>query len=88
MLVLPLLITVGCAPTGAGPAAGSSDPPQRSAAFDKRAAEVAEAWRPDATWHSGYVPLQGPTVLVGDPRFTPDTEAAFRAGWYRDQVPI
>lgn len=88
LLVLPLLITVGCAPTDAGPAVGSNDPPQRSAAFDKRAAEVAEAWRPDATWRSGYVPLQGPTVLVGDPRFTPDTEAAFRAGWYREQVPI
>jgi hypothetical protein len=32
--------------------------------------------------------LQGPTVLTGDPGFTPETEAAFQAGWYRAQVPI
>ncbi|MEV0211743.1 hypothetical protein [Micromonospora sp. NPDC050695] len=88
LLVLPLLLAAGCAPTGAGPAVGPTDPAERSAAFDQRATEVAQAWRPDASWRSGYVPLQGPTVLVGDPRFTPDTEAAFRAGWYREQVPI
>ncbi|MFF5177612.1 hypothetical protein ACFY2Q_06250 [Micromonospora sp. NPDC000316] len=84
LLVLPLLFGVGCA----GPAGGPPGPEHRAEAFDRRAAEVAEAWRPGPEWRTGYVPLQEPTVLAGDPRFTPDTEAAFRAGWYRAQVPI
>ncbi|MGC4876305.1 hypothetical protein ACLQ26_08605 [Micromonospora sp. DT43] len=86
LLVLPLLSMVGCAATGAEPAA----PPTTTAqpAFDKRAAAVAAAWRPGPGWRDGYVPLQGPTVLTGDPRFTPDTETAFRSGWYRAQVAI
>ncbi|MGW3601223.1 hypothetical protein [Micromonospora sp. NPDC005161] len=83
-----LLLAVGCAPTGGGPADGPTAPAHRSETFDQRATEVAEAWRPGPEWRTGYVPLQGPTVLTGDPRFTPDTEAAFRAGWYREQVPI
>ncbi|KOX07471.1 hypothetical protein ADK66_19265 [Micromonospora sp. NRRL B-16802] len=85
LLVLPLLFGVGCAATGGEPAGG---PGGRAEAFDKRAAEVADAWRPGPAWRTGYVPLQGPTVLPGDPRFTADTEAAFRAGWYRAQIPI
>ncbi|MEU4337235.1 hypothetical protein AB0F59_21765 [Micromonospora lupini] len=86
LLVLPLLSMVGCAATGAEPAA----PPTTTAnrAFDKRAAAVAAAWQPGPGWRDGYVPLQGPTVLTGDPRFTPDTETAFRSGWYRAQVAI
>lgn len=89
LLVLPLLLVAGCAQTGAGPADGPSDPtPHRAEAFDQRAARVAEAWQPGPDWRTGYVPLEGPTVLTGDPRFTPDTEAAFRAGWYRAQVSI
>ncbi|MFG1650754.1 hypothetical protein ACGFIE_12545 [Micromonospora sp. NPDC049275] len=86
LLVLPLLSMVGCAATGAEPAA----PPTTTthSAFDKRAAAVAAAWRPGPGWRDGYVPLQGPTVVTGDPRFTPDTETAFRSGWYRAQVAI
>ncbi|MEO3770175.1 hypothetical protein [Micromonospora sp. B9E7] len=87
LLVLPLLLAAGCAPTGADLFDGPSDP-HRAEAFDQRAAQVAEAWQPGPDWRTGYVPLQGPTVLTGDPRFTPETEAAFRAGWYRAQVPI
>ncbi|MGI5525649.1 hypothetical protein ACQEUX_32555 [Micromonospora sp. CA-259024] len=88
LLVLPLLLVVGCASNGVDPAGGPSNPPGRTEAFDQRAAEVAGAWQPGPDWRAGYVPLEGPTVLTGDPRFTPDTEAAFRAGWYREQVPI
>ncbi|WP_433129790.1 hypothetical protein ACQPWW_05615 [Micromonospora sp. CA-240977] len=88
LLVLPLLLLTGCAPTGAEPAGGPRSPAHRAETFDERAAEVAEAWRPSPDWRAGYVPLEGPTVLTGDPRFTPDTEAAFRAGWYRAQVAI
>ncbi|WP_405427020.1 hypothetical protein [Micromonospora sp. NBC_00617] len=86
LLVLPLLSMVGCAATGAEPAAGPTT--TAHSAFDQRASAVAAAWRPDPGWRDGYVPLQGPTVLAGDPRFTPDTETAFRAGWYRAQVAI
>ncbi|MBM0274710.1 hypothetical protein [Micromonospora tarensis] len=88
LLVLPLLLAAGCAATDAGPAAGPADPTHRAEGFDQRAAQVAEAWRPGPEWRTGYLPLEGPTVLRGDPGFTSDTEAAFRAGWYRAQVPI
>ncbi|MFG2051252.1 hypothetical protein ACGFIW_27960 [Micromonospora sp. NPDC048935] len=88
LLVLPLLLTAGCATPVADPPVGPRHPSARGEAFDNRAAEVAEAWRPGPDWSTGYVPLEGPTVLTGDPRFTPDTEAAYRAGWYRAQVAI
>ncbi|MET8198920.1 hypothetical protein [Micromonospora taraxaci] len=88
LLVLPLLLVAGCAATDAGGAGRPSDPARPAEAFDQRAAQVAEAWQPGTAWRTGYVPLEGPTVLTGDPRFTPDTEAAFRAGWYRTQVPM
>ncbi|PWR11814.1 hypothetical protein DKT68_04795 [Micromonospora acroterricola] len=83
-----LVLAAGCAPTGTEPADGPTAPAHRWETFDQRAAEVAEAWRPGPAWRTGYVPLQGPTVLTGDPRFTPETEEAFRAGWYREQVAI
>ncbi|MEH1097767.1 hypothetical protein [Micromonospora sp. CPCC 205561] len=89
LLGLPLLMIVaGCAAAGTepGPAPAGSDAGQD--AFAKRATEVAGAWRPAPVWGSGYVPLQDPTVLLGDPGFTPETEAAFRSGWYRDQVDL
>lgn len=88
LLGLPFLLTLaGCAQAGSGPASGGS-PDHRWRDFDQRATEVAEAWRPGSEWLKGYVPLQDPTVLVGDPGFNPDTEQAFRAGWYRDQIAL
>ncbi|PZF83571.1 hypothetical protein [Micromonospora deserti] len=89
LLGLPLMvIAAGCAPAGSGPAAGPGSPDQRWAAFDQRATEVAAAWRPGPAWRTGYVPLQEPTVLLGDPKFSPDTAMAFQAGWYRDQISL
>ncbi|MGC4809113.1 hypothetical protein ACLQ29_01105 [Micromonospora sp. DT228] len=88
LLVLPLLFTAGCAAPVADPAGGPRSPSSHAQAFEKRAAEVAGAWRPGPDWSTGYVPLEGPTVLTGDPRFTPDTEAAYLAGWYRASVAI
>ncbi|WP_428961773.1 hypothetical protein [Micromonospora fluostatini] len=104
LLGLPLVLVVGCGPAGtegAGhggpPDAASVGTPQsgpgggtegRRAAFEQRAAQVADAWRPGPTWTSGYVPLQEPTVLVGDPAFTPQTEQAYRSGWYRVRVDL
>ncbi|PWR14543.1 hypothetical protein DKT69_15850 [Micromonospora sicca] len=90
-LGLPLLVAAGCAPAGSGPAAGgpsAGSPDHRWEAFHQRAVEVAEAWRPGPAWRTGYVPLQDATVLTGDPGFGSDTEAAFRAGWYRDQIEL
>ncbi|SCL28350.1 hypothetical protein GA0070616_3676 [Micromonospora nigra] len=89
LLGLPLLLmAAGCASGGDDTADGSASPDHLDEAFHQRAAEVAGNWRPGPTWTDGYVPLQGPTVLVGDPDFTPDTEAAFRAGWFRAQVAL
>ncbi|MGK5738500.1 hypothetical protein [Micromonospora sp. URMC 103] len=93
LLGLPLLmLAAGCAAAGPEPAVAptgpGSSPDHRYEGFHQRATEVAEAWRPDPGWTSGYVPLEGPTVLTGDPGFTPDTEMAFRAGWYREQIDL
>ncbi|MEV4712532.1 hypothetical protein [Micromonospora sp. NPDC049374] len=88
LLGLPLLMTAaGCAPVGSEPT-GPGIPTDRHEAFGQRATEVAQAWRPGAAWTTGYVPLQEPTVLVGDPEFTDETKLAFQAGWYREQVPL
>ncbi|MEV1142869.1 hypothetical protein [Micromonospora sp. NPDC049799] len=87
LLSLSLLVVAGCAPAGSEPAA--APPTDRQwPAFEQRAAEVADAWRPGPQWRDGYVPLQEPTVLAGDPGFSPDTLTAFQAGWYRDQIPL
>ncbi|WP_431912694.1 hypothetical protein [Micromonospora carbonacea] len=93
LLGLPLLVVAaGCAPAGSGPSAGGSPAGsangERFAAFGQRADEVADAWRPGTAWTGGYLPLQEPTVLLGDPGFSPDTEQAFRNGWYREQVEV
>ncbi|MDG4793149.1 hypothetical protein [Micromonospora sp. WMMD1082] len=88
LLGVPLMIMVaGCAPVGTGPANPGS-PADRQEAFDQRAREVADAWRPDAAWTSGYVPLQEPTVLVGEPEFTEETKLAFHAGWYHQRADL
>ena len=82
-LGLPLMIVVaGCAPAGTGPV-GSDPSADGQDTFDRRATAVAEAWRPGPGWATGYVPLQDPTVLVGEADFTPATQTAFEAGWYR-----
>ncbi|MFI9643867.1 hypothetical protein ACIG87_28115 [Micromonospora sp. NPDC051925] len=91
VMVLPLLVIVAaCAPAGSGPGGGGSGggPGQSREAFAQRAAEVAGAWRPGPGWSTGYLPLQDATVLTGDPGFNADTEAAFRSGWYRDQIEL
>ncbi|MFR9780676.1 hypothetical protein ACL02O_32100 [Micromonospora sp. MS34] len=81
---LPLLFLAGCAAPGAGPATAAAD--SGWPAFDGRAAQVADDWRPGEAWRSGYVPLEDGTVLAGDPGFDSDTKWAFEQGWYRDQV--
>ncbi|MET7965369.1 hypothetical protein [Micromonospora sp. NPDC005305] len=95
LLGLPLLVLAGCAAPGADPAgppasgpsgASVSDPDHRWEAFDQRATEVADAWRPGPAWRSGYVPLDEATVLAGDPGFDDETKQAFLNGWYRDQI--
>ncbi|TDC82637.1 hypothetical protein E1193_11125 [Micromonospora sp. KC606] len=86
LLGLPLLAVAACAPVDSAPSGDRDD--HRWEAFHQRAVEVAEAWHPGPGWTSGYVPLQDPTVLVGDPDLTPDLEMALAAGWYRDQIEI
>ena len=60
-------------------------------AFDDRAAAVADQWRASASaeqWSKGYLPLQEPTVLVGDPEFTDATKQAFLNGWYHGSITL
>nr|QLJ99580.1 hypothetical protein HZU44_05525 [Micromonospora carbonacea] len=89
---LPLLVVAaGCAPAGSEPTADGTpagSPDHRFEAFHQRAVEIAEAWRPGTAWTGGYLPLQEPTVLLGDPGFSADTEQAFRNGWYREQIAV
>ncbi|MEV4663347.1 hypothetical protein AB0J85_15525 [Micromonospora echinofusca] len=89
LLGLPLLMIVaGCAQAGSDPAVDAPAADPRRDAFAQRATEVADAWRPLPAWKSGYVPLQDPTVLVGDPGFSGETKIAFLNGWYRDQIDL
>ncbi|WP_328850560.1 hypothetical protein OG994_19610 [Micromonospora globbae] len=98
LLGLPLLmLAVGCAPAGSQPlvaptgspiTAVPGSPDHRWEGFHQRAADVAGAWRPGEAWTRGYVPLEGPTLVTGDPGFTRDAETAFLAGWYREQTDL
>ncbi|MEU7614684.1 hypothetical protein AB0M91_05775 [Micromonospora rifamycinica] len=99
-----LVGVAGCAPAGSVPGGSVADgsasggsvaggasgggPGRQREAFDRRAAEVAGAWRPGSDWSTGYLPLQDATVLTGEPGFDADTEMAFRSGWYRDQIEL
>ncbi|MER7460044.1 hypothetical protein [Micromonospora sp. NPDC126480] len=87
VLSMSLLVAAGCAQAGPESDTGPANA-DRSSAFERRAAEIADSWRPGPQWREGYVPLQEPTVLVGDPDFNPATLTAFQAGWYRDQIPL
>lgn len=91
-MAIPMTLTLAaCAQAGGDDPAGTVGAPDRWAVFQQRADDVAKAWR-DATdpkaWREGYVPLQHPTVLIGNPTFTEDTKQAFAAGWYRHQVTL
>ncbi|MFB9542612.1 hypothetical protein [Micromonospora sagamiensis] len=89
LLGLPILLalTAACAENG-NRTTTVGDPSERWGSFHRRAAEVAEAWQPGPAWKTGYVPLEAPTVLTGDPKFSDETKLAFQAGWYREQVAI
>ncbi|HEX5540003.1 MAG TPA: hypothetical protein VFX60_00305, partial [Micromonospora sp.] len=86
-----VLALAACAEPGSQdqPAGSPGDP--ASEAFERRAAEIAEAWRNapgrDA-WHKGYVPLQEATVLPADPGFDDAAKLAFSAGWYQTKVSL
>ncbi len=86
--VTMLLALTACGQTG-GP--GDTGPDHRQSAFEQRAAEVARTWQAAPalkSWQTGYVPLQEPTLLVGDPGFDDETKQAFAAGWYREQIKL
>jgi hypothetical protein len=93
-----LMVLSACAETGAGsgadsdsaganqagaPATGPGDQP---AAFTARAERLAELWgdgRAAESWRTGFVPLQGLTVLSADVKFNEATKRAYAEGWYR-----
>ncbi|TCB88743.1 hypothetical protein E0H26_28275 [Micromonospora zingiberis] len=95
LLGLPLMMIVsGCGPAGTdpagpgGPADSSGRADDRRAVFERRAGAAAQAWQPGGAWTNGYVPLQEPTVLVGEANFTAQTKTAFLAGWYQNTVEL
>jgi hypothetical protein len=78
-------VLAGCVQGGAG-GGQPSVAPSDAAAFTKRAAEVAEAWRSSRSGESGrqgFAPLGDLTVLPPDVRFTNDTKLAYGNGWFR-----
>src|SRR5690348_3145929 len=80
-----LLTVAGCAKPG-GSQAGAPD-----SAFEKRAAQVADAWRPgDAltAWRKGFVPLQDLTVAPQSGGTRDDTRTALVSGWFRLAITI
>jgi hypothetical protein len=90
-----LIVLSGCAGTGAGTGAdsdGDSGADQAGAPatgpgdFAARAQRLAEQWRNGRaaeSWRTGFVPLQGLTVLSGDVKFNEATKRAYAEGWYR-----
>ncbi|WP_433495097.1 hypothetical protein ACQP26_05330 [Micromonospora sp. CA-248089] len=88
LLGIPLLALSACATPGADPGVAPPAGPDQRPAFTERAEAVAAGWRPVPGWRDGYVPLQEPTVLTGDPGASDEAKTAFSAGWYRDQIPI
>jgi hypothetical protein len=89
---VPLALLAGCAQGGPGSSDPGGQPPGgTSAAFDRRAVEVAKAWRASGSsesWRHGFVPLGDLTVLPPDARFSDDTKLAFGNGWFRSTVPL
>ena len=85
-----IMILTACAQVdqSAGPG-GSPDP--RWDSFRQRATQVAQAWQngpQQQDWRTKYIPLQDPTVLPADPKFSSETKEAFVAGWYRQQAKL
>jgi hypothetical protein len=85
---VPFALLAGCAQGGSSgaPPSGSGD-----ADFDRRAAEVAEAWRASgagAAWRDAFVPLGDLTVLPPDAGFSNDTKLAYGNGWFRSNTQL
>lgn len=90
LALLPALLATGCgrAPGGsAGPGPGpTTAPADAAAAFERRAAQVAQQWRDSgltAAWREGFVPL-APLTIEPERGYPDDaTKIAASAGWYR-----
>lgn len=87
LAILPGLLAAGCArPDGAagpGPGGTTNDAP---AAFERRAAAVAQQWRESGltgAWRQGFVPLEPLTVEPERGYPDGDLKAAAQSGWYR-----
>src|SRR4051794_5081523 len=91
LLGLPVILIVSaCAQAGQPADPGTAADPRRDA-FEQRANAIAQAWQAAPqrqAWRTGYVPLQDPTVLAGDPKFSDETKLAFLSGWYRARLTL
>jgi hypothetical protein len=88
LALLPALLATSCgrpADDGAGPGATTA-PADAAAAFERRAAQVAQQWRDSgltAAWREGFVPL-APLTIEPERGYPDDaTKIAASAGWYR-----
>ncbi|BCJ70857.1 hypothetical protein CS0771_04010 [Catellatospora sp. IY07-71] len=88
LALLPALLATGCGrPAGdaAGPGATTA-PAAAAAAFERRAAQVAQQWRDSGlttAWREGFVPL-APLTIEPERGYPDDTtKIAASAGWYR-----
>lgn len=86
LVPVTLLLTVAaCARPATSPG------PVSSAEFRDRAVEVAAAWLASPAsraWRTGFVPLDGLTVLPPGASFPDGTKPAFVGGWYRSAVDL
>ncbi|HEY0697729.1 MAG TPA: hypothetical protein VGD43_07955, partial [Micromonospora sp.] len=88
LLGLPLVVLlVGCGNQSAPQPSGDGE----ESAFDRRAAQVAQAWRDGPGRQASdddYIPLQDPTVLPAGAELDDDVRQALLAGWYREQLAV
>lgn len=87
------LAVAGCA--GTAPGTGTLPPPasgsQGSPEFDKRAAQIADAWRAAGVgdaWTKGFVPVQDLTIVPPDGFPSSELKTAFLAGWYTTSLTL
>lgn len=88
LALLPALLATGCGRPSADAASpgATTAPADAAAAFERRAAQVAQQWRASgltAAWREGFVPL-APLTIEPERGYPDDaTKLAASAGWYR-----
>jgi hypothetical protein len=89
--VILLLLAAACAdPSAPGPPGGGGEDPDVVAEFDRRAEQVAAAWRDSGlgrAWQGGFLPLEPLTVPPPGP-LSEEAGLAISAGWLRTDLDL